>query len=117
MNERCVAVLGPRDEPTDAVEEYCRCLGGALEAHGIQLEFLRVPWREIGWRPALQQLREKARESGNTWFLLQYTTLAWSRRGFPLRALNVIQAIKDEGSRCAIVFHDPEPYPGNRLVD
>jgi glycosyltransferase involved in cell wall biosynthesis len=117
MNERCVALLGSRDEPTDAVEEYCRYLGDALAAQGIQMELMRVPWHEMGWRAALQQLRQKARESRKTWFLVQYTTLAWSRRGFPQRALNVIHAIKKEGTRCAVVFHDPEAYPGNRLVD
>jgi glycosyltransferase involved in cell wall biosynthesis len=117
MNERCVAVLGWRDEPTDAVEEYCRYLGGALAAYGIHLEIVRVRWPEIGWGRALQNLREKARRSAETWFILQYTALAWSRRGFPLRALNVIRALKKEGARCALVFHDPGPYPGIRLVD
>ncbi len=117
MNERCVAVLGWRDEPTDAVEEYCQYLGGALAVHGIQLELIRVPWPEMGWSRAVQELREKTRESRATWFLLQYTTLAWSRRGFPLRALSVIRALKKDGGRCAVVFHDPGPYPGNRLVD
>jgi glycosyltransferase involved in cell wall biosynthesis len=117
MNERCVAVLGSRDEPTDAVDEYCRYLGGALAQLGIQLELMRVPWPEMGWSRALQELRRKARESRKVWFLLQYTTLAWSRRGFPLRALNVIRALKKEGARCAVVFHDPGPYPGTRLVD
>jgi glycosyltransferase involved in cell wall biosynthesis len=117
MSERCVAVLGWRDEPTDAVEEYCRYLGGALATQGITLEIIRVPWPEMGWSHALQELRRKARGSRQTWFLLQYTALGWSRRGFPLRALNVIRALKKEGARCAVVFHDPEAYPGNRLVD
>jgi glycosyltransferase involved in cell wall biosynthesis len=48
---------------------------------------------------------------------MQYTTLAWSRRGFPLRALNVIRALKKEGARCAVVFHDPEGYPGTHLLE
>lgn len=117
MNERCVAVLGRRDEPTDAVEEYCQYLSGALAAHGMQLELIRVPWPEIGWSRAVQDLREKTRDSRNTWFLLQYTALGWSRRGFPLRVLSVIRALKKNGGRCAVVFHDPGPYLGNRLVD
>ena len=29
---RILALLGRPDEPTDAVEEYCRYLGGALRA-------------------------------------------------------------------------------------
>jgi len=112
-----VAVLGWRDEPTDAVEEYCQFLGNALAAHGIQLELIRVPWPEVGWSKALRDLREKTRASRNSWFLLQYTALAWSRRGFPLRVLSVLRELKKDGARCAVVFHDSGPYPGNRLVD
>jgi glycosyltransferase involved in cell wall biosynthesis len=117
MNERCAAVLGWRDEPTDAVEQYCRYLGTSLAEHGIELEIIRVRWPELGWRRALRDLREKSRESQNMWFLVQYTALAWSRRGFPLRILDVIRTVKKNGARCAVVFHDPGPYPGNRLLD
>ena len=117
MIEQCVAVLGWRDEPTDGVEEYCQNLGNALTAHGIQLELFRVPWREVGWSKALTELRRKAEQSQANWFLVQYTALAWSPRGFPLRALDVIRAIKKSRKKCAVVFHDPSPYPGERLVD
>ena len=117
MNERCTAVLGWQDKPTDAVEEYCQYLRGGLAAHGIELELMRVPWPEMGWGKALRDLREKIKASPNNWFLLQYTALAWSRRGFPLRALSVIRALKQNGARCAVVFHDPAPYPGSRFVD
>src|SRR5260370_37667310 len=70
MRERCVALLGRRDEPTDAVEEYCHYLGAALEAEGISLEFEHVPWCELGWREALAGMhrrdaaQEKARSVG-----------------------------------------------------
>jgi glycosyltransferase involved in cell wall biosynthesis len=53
----------------------------------------------------------------NTWFLLQYTALAWSRRGFPLRVPSLIRTLRKNGARCAVVFHDPGPYPGNRIMD
>jgi glycosyltransferase involved in cell wall biosynthesis len=117
MNERCTAVLGWRDVPTDAVEEYCLYLRDALASHTIQLEIIRVPWTEMGWKRAMQDLLEKTKGSRNNWFLLQYTALAWSRRGFPLRVLSVLRALKRDGARCAFVFHDPGPYPGTRLVD
>src|SRR6266849_3699007 len=44
MNERCIALLGRRDEPTDAVEEYCSYLGAALawSRRGFPLRFLRI---------------------------------------------------------------------------
>ncbi len=48
---------------------------------------------------------------------MQYTALAWSRKGFPSRALRLIRYIKKNGARCAIVFHDAEPYDGNRWRD
>ena len=61
MTERCVAILGRRDEPTDAVEEYCQYLGRALSMEGIQLEINRVRWPELGWRESLRELRSSFR--------------------------------------------------------
>ena len=117
MHNRCVAVLGRRDTPTDAVEEYCRYLSSALAAQGISLEIARVHWMQNGWRTALAELTEKFPRQENSWFLLQYTALAWSRRGFSWRFLKVIRHLKKRGARCAIVFHDAEAYFGSRLVD
>ena len=48
--QRVIALLGRRDEPTDAVEEYCHHLGAALVAHDFQLDIRRVPWNQHGWR-------------------------------------------------------------------
>ena len=117
MKERCVALLGRRDEPTDAVEEYCHYLGEALEAHGISFEFERIPWCEIGWRKALARMARRAGDWKNAWILIQYTALAWSRRGFPLRLLGLIRFLRKHGLRCGVVFHDAQPYYGSRLVD
>ena len=115
---RCVAVLGRQDEPIDAVEQYCQYLSGALVAEGISLELMRVRWVEIGWRKALRVLREDTLEKRNAaWFLMQYTALAWSRRGFSMRALRVIRVLKSSGARCAVVFHDAEAYSGSKYVD
>ena len=115
---RCVAVLGRQDEPIDAVEEYCQYLSSALVVEGISLGLMRVRWAEIGWRKALRVLREGTLETRNAaWFLMQYTALAWSRRGFSMRALRVIRALKSSGARCAVVFHDAEAYSGSRYVD
>src|SRR5690348_1076406 len=117
MHNRCVAVLGRRDTPTDAVEEYCRYLSSALAAQGFSLEIARVHWTQNGWRRALTELTEKFPRQENSWYLLQYTALAWSRRGFSWRFLKVIRHLKKRGARCAIVFHDAEAYFGSRLVD
>lgn len=117
MHNRCVAVLGRPDTPTDAVEEYCRYLSSALVAQGISLDIARVHWTETDWRKALAELTEKFPEQENTWFLLQYTALAWSWRGFSWRFLKVIRHLKKRGARCAVVFHDAETYFGSRVID
>ena len=116
-NLRCIAVLGWRDSPTDAVEEYCEYLGSELPAHGFSFELMRIRWPEIGWPAAIRELDEFSKKARGAWFLVQYTALTWSRRGFPLNALKVIRRLKANGGNCAIVFHDSEPYPGSRLVD
>lgn len=117
MTEHWVAVLGQRDVPTDGVEEYCHYLGGALSKYAIQLSQIRVPWAEVGWQKAIAQLEQSIREVKPAWALIQYTALAWSRRGFPLEVTRMVRAMKQCGVRCAVVFHDPTPYPGRRLAD
>jgi glycosyltransferase involved in cell wall biosynthesis len=117
MNGRIIALLGRRDEPTDAVEEYCRYLGGALRAHGVEMELARVPWAEGGWSTALGDLHQRASAWRGRWVLLQYTALAWSARGFPLRFLRVIKVLRDSGARVAVVYHDVEAYAGGRMID
>jgi glycosyltransferase involved in cell wall biosynthesis len=114
---RCVAVLGQRNEAIDAVEEYCRYLGAALEKHAFSFEIVRVEWATKGWNRALRELRQRVGNERNIWVLLQYTALAWSRRGFSLRVPGVIKALKRNGVRCAVVFHDAEAYYGNRVID
>ena len=117
MDERWVAVLGQPDTPTDAVEEYCRYLASALAAHGTTLEVARLAWAEEGLRSGLKSFSGEFPGQKTSWFLLQYTALAWSRRGFPWRFLKVIRRLKRTGARCAVVFHDAETYFGTRLVD
>jgi glycosyltransferase involved in cell wall biosynthesis len=112
-----IALLGRKDEPTDAVEEYCGYLGEALKAHEIQLAIRRVPWEIHGWSEALRGLRLDAVTWQGTWVLVQYTALAWSERGFPQKFLRVLKILKTAGARIVIVFHDVEPYPGARLID
>jgi len=112
-----VALLGRPDKPTDAVEDYCRYLSEALEKRSISLELMRVLWSERNWQEALRDVRKKAEEHRGCWFLVQYTALAWSRRGFPLRVPKLIQFVKNCGARCAVVFHDAIPYAGTRMID
>jgi glycosyltransferase involved in cell wall biosynthesis len=115
--ERVIALLGRRDEPTDAVEEYCRLLGSALQEHSFSVKLRRVPWTEHGWPASLNALRLQAESWRDTWVLLQYTNLAWSSRGFPGRFLRVLRVLRKAGARIAVVFHDAEPFGGTRLID
>ena len=117
MHECWVAIVGWRDQPTDAVLEYCEFLRDALKQQRIALELCRVQWSELGWRRAINELREKVADGRSVCFILQYTALNWSRHGFSWRALSVLRILKKSGARCTIMFHDSEGYPGDRLVD
>ena len=117
MNQNCLAILGKQDAPTDAVEEYCNYLGKALQVQGYDLKIERVPWEKHGWTAALRGLRRRARRLRGMWVLVQYTALAWSARGFPMRFLRILKTLKAAGARIAVVYHDVEPYPGTRVID
>src|SRR5467141_1777751 len=117
MKQNCIAILGRQDKPTDAVEEYCRYLGEALLAEDFELIIERVAWPESGWTHAARALRRRAKGWRGVWVLVQYTALAWSARGFPVRFPRVLKTLKAAGARVAVVFHDVEPYSGTRVID
>jgi len=117
MSEPIVALLGRRDEPTDAVEQYCVHLDGAMRPHDFAMEILRVPWKERGWPTALRNLRQRAADWRGRWVLLQYTALAWSPRAFPMEVPRVIKTLRDAGVRIGVVYHDAQPYSGGRAID
>ena len=111
-----ILLLGRRDEPTDGVLDYCQCLREAGLARGLSFELAQVRWAEEGWRRALAELRETASGWRDSWVFLQFTTLAWSRRGFPVRAPRVLDVLRQCGARPGVVFHDFAPFPGTGLV-
>jgi glycosyltransferase involved in cell wall biosynthesis len=117
MIEPAVALLGRRDEPTDALEQYCVHLSAALRMHDFAMEIIRMRWKESGWPAARRDLEQKARNWHGRWVLLQYTALSWSERGFPLQVPRVIKILRDAGARIGVVYHDVEPYSGRRAVD
>jgi glycosyltransferase involved in cell wall biosynthesis len=112
-----VALLGRADTPTDAVEEYCHYLSEALRAQGIRLTIERLPWEERGWPRAFEALRRRAKTWKGLWVIVQYTALAWSSRGFPVRFSRVLEILKGAGVRVAVVYHDVEPFAGTRIID
>jgi glycosyltransferase involved in cell wall biosynthesis len=117
QERRMIALLGRRDHPTDALEEYCRYLGQGLHARAVELKVVRVDWAESGWPTALRDLANRAKNWRGRWVLLQYTSLSWSKRGFSSRVLRVMRELRAAGARVGVVFHDAEPYAGNRTVD
>ena len=115
--QRIIALLGRRDTPTDAVEEYCQYLGNALQAEDYDLRIERVPWEQNEWGAAMRELRRRAKGWKGTWVLVQYTALAWSARGFPMRFVRVLKTLRAAGACAAVVYHDVEPYSGTRVID
>jgi glycosyltransferase involved in cell wall biosynthesis len=117
MTEKCVALFGRGDTPTDALQEYCAFLGQALRAHDYEMEMHAVGWAEQRWAAALRELRREAQSWRGVPVFVQYTALAWSTRGFPGRVLRVIEILRAAGARLGVVFHDVEPYRGSRMID
>jgi glycosyltransferase involved in cell wall biosynthesis len=117
MNSDVVLLLGRKDEPTDAVEEYCGYLSEALAHRSVKSEIVRVAWNERGWTHGIEELRRTAVNWSGRWIFLQYTALAWSERGFPRRVPRVVHALREAGARVGVVFHDVEPFAGTRAVD
>jgi glycosyltransferase involved in cell wall biosynthesis len=110
-----VALLGRVDFPTDGIRDYCTFLGQALQRHDIVLSQVRVQWFEHGWIRALRQLSTECVEWRGKWVLVQYTALAWSRRGFPWGPLAALAILHRKGARVAVVFHDAIPFAGAGL--
>jgi len=112
-----IALLGRRDYPTDALEDYCTYLSEALRKRGVDLHLVRMPWAEMGWAKAMLWLYRQSREWQNQWVLMQYTALAWSMRGFPTNFLWALWLLRRHCRQVAIVFHDARGYPGEHLID
>lgn len=74
---------------------------------GVTLKPIHVDWDRLGWMRSLWRLsRESVSWRGN-WALLQFTSLGWSRRGFPFGVLFALRTLRRSGARVAVVFHEP----------
>src|SRR5204863_9877356 len=90
-------------------------LAQLLHKRGYSLEISRVPWAEQGWRRALRDADKRFAEQRGGWVLVQYTALAWSRRGFSLRFARMIDGLKGT-LRCCHLNHRFEDYWEDRRV-
>jgi glycosyltransferase involved in cell wall biosynthesis len=112
-----IALLGRRDTPTDGVSDYCESLSRALSKHGVEMQTARVSWDKLGWFRALWDLFRESRKWRGQRVALQYTAMAWSRRGFPVGALVSLVILKIRGARCALMFHEPYAISGPGRID
>jgi glycosyltransferase involved in cell wall biosynthesis len=117
VNQVIVALVGKRDEPTDALRDYCAWLGKALGRRGVTMKTIEVLWDGKGWLRALVELWKQSAEWRGRWVVLQYTALMWSRRGFPLAVLLILGMLKLRGCQTGIVFHDVFAGAGRRRID
>lgn len=115
--ERWIALLGRRDEPTDALRDYCGFLRKGLESNGISLEEVEIEWFRDGSIEAFRTFWRRSAGWTGKLAMLQYTALAWSRRGFPTRVLILLAILKLRGVRSVVVFHDARAYCGERVID
>ena len=109
-----IALMGRRDEPTDGVADYCAFLAQALSRSGVELRPLHLSWDKEGWLSALRKLRRESKDWSGSSVLLQYTGMAWSRRGFPFGITAAIKLLRRNGVRCIVVFHEHKRQSGSR---
>ena len=114
--EKVILLLGRRDEPTDGVADYCENLREAGHRRGLAFEPVQVGWAEKGWGASLSELRRAAAGWQGRSVLLQFTTLAWSRHGFPLGAPRILDVLRQCGAKPGVVFHDFLPLAGKGIV-
>lgn len=103
--------------PTDGIEDYCTFLGEALLKHGIELQKVRVDWAGVGWARSFLRLWRESKGWRGQWVLLQFTSLAWSRRGFPYAAIAAILVVRSRGARVGVVYHESAGFEGPRWID
>ena len=106
IRRAAIALLGRQDHPTDGVRDYCLQLSRAFARRGKYLEVAEVRWETQGWLRASGQLWRESQAWKGKWVLLQYTSLMWSRRGFPMGALAVLAILRMRGAKVCMVFHD-----------
>jgi glycosyltransferase involved in cell wall biosynthesis len=99
----------------DGIGDYSKRLAAELRRRGHPVRVLPL---SSGLTRSLYAIRRSCRRSrGLDWTMLQYTHLAWSRRGFPLAALAIAATVRLGGTKLAVTLHDPLPFAGIRARD
>jgi glycosyltransferase involved in cell wall biosynthesis len=92
-------------------------LATACRSRGAAVDVIRVPWDRLGTRNAITKLAAELRDTRSEWAVVQFTQLAWSRRGLAARVLLVLRTIRRLGTCVGFIVHDPECWGGSRLRD
>lgn len=112
-----IALLGRREVPTDGVDDNCTFLAQALARRGHTLNKVRVEWAERGSLRALFDLWRQSAQWRGCWVMLQFTSLAWSRYGFPFSAWVAMKILRWRGAHTAVFYHEPEAAPPRYPLD
>ena len=99
----------------DGIRDYSERLAAELRRRGHRVRVLALG---NGLARSLGAIRRSCRRGrGLDWTMLQYSHLAWSRRGFPLGALAIAATVRLGGTKLAVTLHDPLPFAGIRVRD
>lgn len=112
-----VALLGRLEVPTDGVDDNCTFLAAALAKRGYALKKARLEWAERGRVKSLFKLWRDSSEWRGRWVILQFTSLAWSKRGFPFAALAAMVILCCRGACTSVFFHEQQGTVGHGLID
>lgn len=115
MKEEWIALLGQQQALADGVVDYCTQLERAMAKRDINLKKVWMPWQEKGWARSLQWLWQESKQWQNQWVIVQYTASAWSERALPIPFLLVLRLLKQRRVRLAVMFHEVQGFPGQRL--
>ena len=99
----------------DGIRDYSERLAAELRRRGHRVGVLALG---NGLARSLGAIGTSCRRSrGLDWTIVQYSHLAWSRRGFPLGALAIAATVRLGGTKLAVTLHDPLPFAGIRVRD
>jgi glycosyltransferase involved in cell wall biosynthesis len=99
----------------DGILDYSERLAAELRRRGHRVRVLPLGH---GLARSLGAIHRSCRRGrGVDWTMLQYSHLAWSRRGFPLGALAIAATVRLGGTKLAVTLHDPLPFGGTRVRD
>jgi glycosyltransferase involved in cell wall biosynthesis len=99
----------------DGILDYSERLAAELRRRGHRVRVLALG---NGLARSLGAIGRSCRRGrGLDWTMLQYSHLAWSRRGFPLGVIAMAATVRLGGAKLAVTLHDPLPFEGIRVRD